>query len=302
MGIGMGKSRKKWIIGLILGCTALGLVASGVVFFKKKSQKIAKTTSYTIIDGTIHINVQRYRALNYNKDTTIWGTSDCEIKDSTFSCYRYDDINVRRSNPYSRKSQKSSDYKDTVYDTTYTDINFGKNALVHYIPIAKIPEFDRKAVAKVLSRLSGKPCSQIFELRSNYNLEVIGLPGFSWKNRDGVAFGYEAYIDTENSGQKKCSVQRARVEYTPSSHYSRIIIRSLPEQLDDNTLQFFNGTLETFQDTTISWKLVYTDQYRRTDTLDITTKFEEEKIRLLGSYHSSCYDAIDSTRCKRKND
>ena len=303
MKIGMGKLRKKWIIGLILGFIALGIVACGVVFFEKKSKKIAKTTSYTIIDGTIHINVQRYRALNYNKDTTVWELSDCKIEDSTFSCFRYDDKNVRRSNPYSRKSPKSSDYRDTVYDTTYTDINFGKNALVHYIPVAKIPEFDRKAVAKALSKLPGAPCSQIFQFRSNYNLEVVGLPGFSWKNRDGVAFGYEAYIDSEKSGQKKCSVQSARVEYTPSNHHFQIIKKSLPEQLKDYTLQFFNGTLQTFRDTTISWKLVYEDQYRRKDTLDITTKFEVDESSSLkkgfpGSYDGRCYDAVDSTSCK----
>ena len=277
MGIGMAKLRKKWIIGLILGVITLGLVVSGVAIWIKCSampNNIQVERKWIANDGTIHIEVQRYRALNYNKDTTIWDASDCKIEDSTFSCYRYEDMNVRRNNPYSRKSPKNYDYRDRIYDTTYNDINFGQNALVHYTPVAEIPKFDRKAIAKALSKLSGKPCSQIFELRSNYDLEVIGLPGFSWKNRDAAMFGYEAYVDTENSDQKKCSVQSARVEYTPSNHYSQIFIRSLPEQLDVKTLQFFNGTLQTFQDTTISWKLVYKDQYRRTDTLDITTKFE----------------------------
>ena len=265
---------------------------------------------YFFIDSTLHVDVQRYRALNFNKDTTFWGASDCEIEDSTFSCNHverhefsygirddfYDDF-------FGDKTQKRSGYRDTIYDTTYTDINFGKNALVHYTPVAEIPEFDREAVAKALSKLSGERCSQIFELRSNYNLKVIGLPGFSWKNEDDVMFGYDAYVDMDDSGQEKCSVQGARIQYTMNPHYSVVYRRSLPEELDDNTLQFFNGTLTTFQDTTISWKLVYTDQYRRADTLDITTKFEMNdsdslRIRLPGFYDGDCYDAIEPSNCK----
>ena len=267
---------------------------------------------YFFIDSTLHVDVQRYRALNFNKDTTVWEPSDCEIKDSTFSCDHFDrydysygvrddiwDSIFDDENP----SKKRSGYRDTIYDTTYTDINFGKNALVHYTPVAEIPEFDREAVAKALSKLSGERCSQIFELRSNYNLKVIGLPGFSWKNEDDVMFGYDAYVDMDDSGQEKCSVQGARIQYTMNPHYSVVYRRSLPEELDDNTLQFFNGTLTTFQDTTISWKLVYTDQYRRADTFDITTKFEMNdsdslRIRLSGFYDGDCYDAIEPSNCK----
>ena len=228
-----------------------------------------------------HIPLTLYRALNFNKDTTVWDTSDCKIGKSTFSCNHIERHNysfgVRddiRLEIFGDKFKKRSSHKKIIYDTTYIDINFGKNALVHYTPVTEIPKLDRKAVAKALSKLSGEACAQIFELRSNYNLEVIGLPGFSWENRESVMFGYEAYIDRDDSGQEKCSVQSARVQYTESSHYSIVYRRSLPEELDDKTFQFFNGTLKSFQDTTISWKLVYTDQYHRTDTLNITTKFE----------------------------
>ena len=37
MGIGMGKARKKWIVGLILGFIALGIVACGVAIWIKCS-------------------------------------------------------------------------------------------------------------------------------------------------------------------------------------------------------------------------------------------------------------------------
>ena len=258
----------------------------------------------TILEQIIHKPLTRYRALNFNKDTTVWDTSDCKIGDSAFSCNHAD----RYDYAYGALEEFYDDYyemfwgsshKKIIYDTTYIDINFGKNALVHYTPVTEIPKLDRKAVAKALSKLSGEACAQIFELRSNYNLEVIGLPGFSWKNRESVMFGYEAYTDRDDSGQEKCSVQSARVQYTESSHYSIVYRRSLPEELDDKTFQFFNGTLKTYQDTTISWKLVYTDQYHRADTLDITTKFEYDDSDSLSSFRNrACYDAIKPSNCK----
>jgi len=36
----------------------------------------------------------------------------------------------------------------------------------------------------------------------------------------------------------------------------------------------YNNTSKSFRDTTISWKLVYRDEYGRGDTLDMTTKFK----------------------------
>ena len=260
----------------------------------------------TILEQIIHKPLTRYRALNFNKDTTVWDTSDCKIGKSTFSCNHIERHNysfgVRddiRLETFGDKFKKRSSHKKIIYDTTYIDINFGKNALVHYTPIAEIPKLDRDAVAKALSKLSGKRCSQIFEFRSNYNLEVIGLSGFSWKNRKDEILGYDAYIDRNDSDQEMCSVQGSRDQYTMSSHYSLIYRKSLPEQLDDKRLQFFNGTLKSFQDTTISWKLVYTDQYHRTDTLNITTKFEYDDSDSLSSFRNrACYDAIKPSNCK----
>ena len=260
----------------------------------------------TILEQIIHKPLTRYRALNFNKDTTVWDTSDCKIGKSTFSCNHIERHNysfgVRddiRLEIFGDKFKKRSSHKKIIYDTTYIDINFGKNALVHYTPIAEIPKLDRDAVAKALSKLSGKRCSQIFEFRSNYNLEVIGLSGFSWKNRKDEILGYDAYIDRNDSDQEMCSVQGSRDQYTMSSHYSLIYRKSLPEQLDDKRLQFFNGTLKTYQDTTISWKLVYTDQYHRADTLNITTKFEYDDSDSLSSFRNrACYDAIKPSNCK----
>ena len=267
---------------------------------------INSSLNNTFLEQTIHKPLTLYRALNFNKDTTVWDTSDCKIGKSTFSCNHIERHNysfgVRddiRLEIFGDKFKKRSSHKKIIYDTTYIDINFGKNALVHYTPIAEIPKLDRNAVAKALSKLSGKRCSQIFEFRSNYNLEVIGLSGFSWKNRKDEILGYDAYIDRNDSDQEMCSVQGSRDQYTMSSHYSLIYRKSLPEQLDDKRLQFFNGTLKSFQDTTISWKLVFTDQYHRTDTLNITTKFEYDDSDSLSSFRNrACYDAIKPSNCK----
>ncbi|WP_290762419.1 hypothetical protein [Fibrobacter sp. UBA4297] len=226
----------------------------------------------SIADSTLHKNVKMYRALNFKGDTTQWDESDCNIKDTSFSCYHETCVGcytVKICRDANNNRIKCPSYKDTIYDTTYKNINFGENALVNYIPIAKIPKFNRDTVQKVLSTLYGYACAQFFEFTSNYYLEHIGLPeGFTFEKRDLFPFGFEA---TSRSG--KCSVGAANVQYTPNNDYHRSVVRRLPEKVDWVTYQFFNGSMKSYRDTTITWKLAYTDQYGRGDTLDITTKF-----------------------------
>ena len=206
MEIGMSKLRKKWIIGLGLGVIALGLVVCSIAIWIKSSalpddiqverkltvedsiflnlEKKAKQTSNKIIDSTFHIKVDLYRVLNYKGDTTIWDSDECEIGKSSFKCYRQSCWGLGCSGFRTRIGDRIAKihYKDTVYDTTYRNLNFGKNALVKYIPVAKIPKLDRRQMKKSLSKLSGKACSEIANLESNYTFEAIGLPdGFTWK-------------------------------------------------------------------------------------------------------------------------
>jgi hypothetical protein len=326
MKIGMGKLRKKWIVGLVLGCIALGLVVSGVAIWIKcsampddiqveqkltaadsiffDSVKKAKQTSNKIIDSTFHIKVDLYRVLNYKGDTTIWRTSDCKIMKKSFECYHQECWGIGCSGFRTRIGDRIAKihYKDTVYDTTYRNLNFGKNALVHYTPIAKVPKFNRKAVAKALSKLSGKPCYQIFELRSNYKLEAIGLPGFSWKNRNDYDWGLEAYVKSdEKTNESKCEVREPLVLYHPDANAYRNVSWSLPEKIQNYTYLLFNESMDCYRDTTITWKLVYKDQYGRGDTLDITTKFKvddsDDEYTWLRQ-KKRCYDTLDSERCK----
>lgn len=120
-----------------------------------------------------------------------------------------------------------------------------------------------------MSTLYGDACAQFFQFSSNYYLEPIGLPeGFTFEDRNFAPFGYEA---TRRSGE--CNVGVANVQYTPNNDYPRSIVSRLPEEVRRVTYQFFNGSMKSYRDTTISWKLAYTDQYGRGDTLDRTTKF-----------------------------
>ena len=326
MEIGMSKLRKKWIIGLGLGVIALGLVVCSIAIWIKSSalpddiqverkltvedsiflnlEKKAKQTSNKIIDSTFHIKVDLYRVLNYKGDTTIWRTSDCEIKKKSFECYHQECWGIGCSGFRTRIGDRIAKihYKDTVYDTTYRNLNFGKNALVHYTPIAKVPKFNRKAVAKALSKLSGKPCYQIFELRSNYKLEAIGLPGFSWKNRDNYEWGIGAHVKSdEKTNESKCEVREPLFLYHPDANAYRNVSWSLPEKIQNYTYLLFNESMDSYRDTTITWKLVYKDQYGRGDTLDITTKFKfddsDDEYTWLRQ-KKRCYDTLDSERCK----
>jgi hypothetical protein len=308
MEIGMSKLRKKWIIGLGLGVIALGLVVSGVTIWIKcsampdeiqverkltaadsiffDSVKKAKPTFNKIIDSTLHIKIDLYRVLNYKGDTTIWRTSDCEIKKKTFECYHQSCWGLGCSGFRTRIGGRIAKihYKDTIYDTTHRNLNFGKNALIKYIPVAKIPKIDRRQMKKRLSKLSGKACSEIANLKSNYTFEAIGLPeGFTWKvdskefNKGPYDTGpYEAYIKQDGSFRKKCVVSEVKWKMFkhPNDIFCRCSAISLPEQKETFYSRLFNGSLQAYKDTTISWKLVYKDQYGRGDTLDITTKFE----------------------------
>lgn len=263
----------------------------------KPTKKISLEDYASIADSTLHKNVKMYRALNFKGDTTQWDESDCNIKDTSFSCYHETCVGcytVKICRDANNNRIKCPSYKDTIYDTTYKNINFGENALVNYIPIAKIPKFNRDTVQKVLSTLYGYACAQFFEFTSNYYLEHIGLPeGFTFEKRDLFPFGFEA---TSRSG--KCSVGAANVQYTPNDDNPKSVVRRLPEKVDRITYQFFNGSMKSYRDTTISWKLAYTDQYGRGDTLDITTKFiadtsttDSLRTSIMGVHASRKYNA-----------
>ena len=249
------------------------------------------TLDYEAIkDSTLHWNVTIYRIQEYNGDTSEWDALDCRVHDSNFNCRRVTNVDCNRDivrmlncRDANNNFIECPDFKDTIYDTTYKNLNFGKEALVNYIPVAKIPAFNRDSVAKLFSKISREPCSRLLSFSSNYYLEAIGLPDSLTLNlereyipeeyiRPKDFFVHLSLITNESTGEKTCRQDSSRIMYNfyPGTCY----YSSLPEKAKVVNYELFNTTIQAYKDTTISWKLVYKDQYGRGDTLDITTKFE----------------------------
>ena len=222
-------------------------------------------------------HVTAYRILNFYGDTTVWDSSYCHIQDSTFYCRSAKYYNSCDDYPYEISALEPT----IIYDTSFINLNFGKDAITNYIPMADIPEFNRDSVAKLFSTLSGKPCSELQEYTSSYSLKAIGLPddfallwGGNFKYSD---FRKHAHKEKDDLGNENCSIREdpGTTLTLPEPCYSSYHdSRSLPEEISLKSFQFFNKSMQAYKDTTISWKLVYKDQYGRGDTLDITTKFE----------------------------
>ena len=206
-----------------------------------------------------------YRILDFRGDTTIWHPSDCKIFGDRFSC-------VRRLSAPKGEQCNNPYHKENSSKATYKDLNFGKEAITNYIPTAEIPEFNRDSVAKVFSTLPSTSCSALLTFKSNYSIEPIGLPkDFEWRK------DFPKAVVKEISKKKKmCTLEYRRASKRPDPYeeYHNVIFEELPEKARIYSYQLFNKSLRSYKDSTITWKLVYKDQYGRGNTLDITTKFE----------------------------
>ena len=156
-------------------------------------------------------------------------------------------------------------------------MNFGKDAITNYIPMARIPEFDRDSVANLFSSLPGEPCTHILFYSSNYSLEPIGLPdNFMLKPVYNFEDYYSTHKKTDDTGNEVCYFNQDYRTVTSFGYIDdcSVYYESLPERKEYFTYQFLNISLRSYKGSTLTWKLVYRDQYNRGDTLDITTKFE----------------------------
>ena len=205
-----------------------------------------------------------YRILDFRGDTTIWHPSDCKIFGDRFSC-------VRRLSAPKGEQCNNPYHKENSSKATYKDLNFGKDAITNYIPVANIPEFNRDSVVKVFSVLPSTSCSALLTFKTNYSIEPIGLPkDFEWQKN------FPKAVVKKISKKKTCTLeyQSASKRPVPYKQYRNVIFEELPEKARIYSYQLFNKSLQSYKDSTITWKLVYKDQYGRGDTLDITTKFE----------------------------
>ena len=291
--------KKKFIVIFGLVCLAILLFFvfknDNVQFAHDKNTASVSNNTASASDSTVPETKTMYRILEFNGDTTVWDSTDCDIRDSSFSCRKevvHDFSDIEKwleGTIYGKKSPSISEIQKTnikfqkEQKVIYKNLNFGKDAIVNYIPIADIPAFDRNNVAKLFSHLSGEPCTFLLTFRSNYKIEAIGLPDyFKWKTEDAD----KLYIRKNKAGQNTCislndivsKLPTGRPLYYPTNkkfNQSRhdVDVRYLPEKKEIYKYQLLNYSL-LYKDTTFSWKLVYKDQYGRGDTLDITTKFE----------------------------
>lgn len=232
--------------------------------------EVTQNQTYTkCFDSTIERSLTKdtlfYRILDFKGDTTIWLPSDCKIFADHFSC-------IRRESVPKGKQCNFPNNKDNSANTTYKNLNFGKEAITNYIPVANIPDFNRDSVAKVFSVLPNTSCSALLTFKSNYSIEPIGLPkDFEWQKNFP-----KAVVKEISKKKKMCTLEYRRASKRPDPYeeYHNVIFEELPEKARIYSYQLFNKSLQSYKDSTITWKLVYKDQYGRGDTLDITTKFE----------------------------
>lgn len=249
----------------------------------------ADATSVEEGDDYVLKHVQMYRILGPQGDTSVWNASNCHVGDSTFSCTQVTNVDCYIFHTSyieicydSNKVEIPCLQKDTLYDTTVADLNFGPNARVDYIPYAKISEFNRDSVKSLFSELSGETCKLLVSYSSNYFLEAVGLPDSltllktdeyrlgTYRSDYSQIIGLLAYRDS--TGTEKCGISKAetRIAYDRGACF----YYSLPNEPKQIQYVLYNNTSKSFRDTTISWKLVYRDEYGRGDTLDMTTKFK----------------------------
>lgn len=255
------------------------------------SAESSSADAKSVEEGDYYVlkHVQMYRILGPQGDTSVWNASNCHVGDSTFSCTQVTNVDCYIFHTSyieicydSNKVEIPCLQKDTLYDTTVADLNFGPNARVDYIPYAKISEFNRDSVKSLFSELSGETCKLLVSYSSNYFLEAVGLPDSltllktdeyrlgTYRSDYSQIIGLLAYRDS--TGTEKCGISKAetRIAYDRGACF----YYSLPNEPKQIQYVLYNNTSKSFRDTTISWKLVYRDEYGRGDTLDMTTKFK----------------------------
>ena len=305
--------KKKFIVIFGLICLAILLFFvlkndNVQVAHDKNTARLSDTTA-SVSDSAAPKTKIKYRILEFNGHISVWDSTDCDIRDSSFSCRKevvhdFSDIEkwlegtiYGNKSPSISQARKFNTKLQKKQKIIYKDLNFGKDAIVNYIPIADIPAFDRNNVAHFFSYISGDPCSKLLTFRSNYKIEAIGLPDyFKWeeyKARECLN-NPDIFIKKNSAGQNtcinKCTVLTdvlTDLSKSPkdlklihptnniSNRPRRVVVnvRYLPQKKEIYEYQLLNTSI-LYKDTTFSWKLVYKDQYSRGDTLDITTKFE----------------------------
>lgn len=234
--------------------------------------------------NVVHVTDTIYRIMNIRDSIEEWAASDCDLhEDGSFECSKCTDLPIVNVSPlyvcHDSLGHVITCPKE-IRDTFFVDLNYGDNPVTDYIPYVDVPEFNRDSVKELFAELSGGYCESLKELSSNYRLEAIGLPdSLEFYDASGLSYSLLTNNSTDSSDtdqyatiihQPQCIV--AYVE-TNICLINRVCRSPLPESLKSWTYMLANPSTKSFPDTTFQWKLVYTDQYGRGDTLDITSHF-----------------------------
>ena len=144
----------------------------------------------------------------------------------------------------------ASENRDTIF------LNYGKYKLMDYIPYQEIPTINKNLLKKTFSVIDRKKNHLSSDtIISSYTLEARNF-------LDGVEF--EEYFEYLGDYSVKWD--------EPCQN----IVTLYPEPLKERKMYYLKNTggITLPKDTTINWTLVYTDQYGRSDSLEMKTLFE----------------------------
>ena len=144
----------------------------------------------------------------------------------------------------------ASENRDTIF------LNYGKYKLMDYIPYQEIPTINKSLLKKTFSVIDREKNHLSSDtIISSYTLEARNF-------LDGVEFEeYFEYLgDYSVKWDEPCQT----------------IITLYPEPLKERKMYYLKNTggITLPKDTTINWTLVYTDQYGRSDSLEMKTLFK----------------------------
>ena len=208
----------------------------------------AESDSVGFPDSSPEINIGKYGYASFLNPNSNLGldtvtipldgyNSDCSVHLDFFSCHSHS-----KSCPSEPRSS------DTVF------INYGESKLTDYLPYRKIPELDTLAIKDLFTTAIVNNDIELSDtVESNYKFSQNGLPS-------GVDF-----YDVPTADKAKISGP-----YTPDNCAILISYPSLSVyayQLQKR------GSAIVPKDTTITWTLIYTDQYGHSDSLEVRTKF-----------------------------
>ena len=190
-------------------------------------------------------------------DCTLHGL--CYIGSTQIVCYSKNDCS---------RCLSASTYNPPKITAKTLFINYGPNKITDAMPVYDIPALNSVAIRAAFAQLDYKTedylSGQIF---SNYQLQAKGLPeGMSFKSSPTIPQSSSSYYPFPFSSSQTISVMNACIDQVHDRYPFAYV--------DKQKVNLYNASAQALEtDTTITWTLIYTDQFGRQDSLAVTTKF-----------------------------